>query len=63
MINYNPHQVNAKIDEDDNFWVVIGSGNLGTNEVTVEISSYMDVDADVEFYGHLQDNSHESPEL
>lgn len=39
-------------NEEDKFWVTIASGSLGTNRVTVQINSYLNVDCDVEFYGH-----------
>lgn len=39
-------------DEETKFWVEVTSGRLGTNRVTVQINSYLDVDCDVEFYGY-----------
>lgn len=39
--------------EDDNFWVFVREGAVGTDTVRVEINSFLDVDADVEFYGYL----------
>jgi hypothetical protein len=63
VINYNSYSLkNSKIDEDDNFWVNIGSGSLGTNEVSVQVNSYIDIDVDVEFYGY-RDDTPEVPEL
>jgi len=40
--------------DDSNFWVLLSDGAIGTNSVTIEINSLIDIDADVEFYGHKE---------
>lgn len=56
VINYNSQisstELMRKEKEDSNFWVLISEGALGTNSVTVEINSYINIDVDVEFYGY-----------
>lgn len=50
VIDYKAHR-HAE-NEEPKFWAKIASGGLGTNKVTVQINSYLDVDCDVEFYGY-----------
>lgn len=45
--------------EDDKFWVLISEGSIGTNVVTVEISSYVDINCDIEFYGYKEGEDEE----
>lgn len=56
VVNYNSKISNAdlirKEKDDNNFWILISDGAIGTNSLTVEINSYDHVDADVEFYGY-----------
>jgi len=40
--------------DDSNFWVLLSDGEIGTNSVTIEINSLIDIDADVEFYGYKE---------
>lgn len=42
--------------EDDNFWVMVEDGAIGSGWVTVEINSFTDIDADVEFYGYPENS-------
>ncbi|CAG9799415.1 unnamed protein product [Chironomus riparius] len=59
-LNYNSIYTNEELmkseKEDDNFWVLISDGAIGTNYVTLEINSYMDIDADIEFYGYKKED-------
>lgn len=63
VLNYNSLVSNAELikqeKEDDNFWILISQGSIGSNSVTVEINSYVNIDADVEFFGY-QENSAEN---
>jgi hypothetical protein len=56
VINYNSQIPNAKLarqeKDDSNFWILLSDGAIGTNSATVEINSYLNIDADVEFYGY-----------
>lgn len=42
--------------DDDSFWVLLSSGKIGSHSVSIEINSIVDIDADVEFYGYLEDS-------
>lgn len=42
--------------EQHNFWVLLSEGAIGTNTVKVEINSYDDIDADVEFCGYKNES-------
>lgn len=58
VLNYNSQLTTEELvkykKEDNNFWVLIGEGAIGSNSVTVEINSYVDIDVDVEFYGYKE---------
>lgn len=56
VLNYNSHVSSDELarneKDDDKFWVLISDGAIGTNSITIEINSYLNIDADVEFYGY-----------
>lgn len=56
VLNYNSHVSSDELvrneKDDDKFWVLISDGAIGTNSITIEINSYVNIDADVEFYGY-----------
>ena len=63
VINYNSHVSNDELvreqKEDSNFWILISNGSIGTNSVTVEINSYLDIKCDVEFFGYKKKKDHD----
>lgn len=63
VLNYNSAMSTAQLireNKDDNqFWVLVSKGAIGSNSVTVEVNSYLNIDADVEFYGY-KNNSKKS---
>lgn len=58
VVNYNSlistKQLIRSQKDDDNFWVLVSDGAIGSNSVTVEINSYTKIDVDVEFYGYKE---------
>lgn len=58
VLNYNSALTSLELmkeDKDDNqFWILVSSGAIGSNSVTVELNSYRNIDVDVEFYGYKQ---------
>jgi len=58
VVNYNSQistkQLIRSQKDDDNFWVLVSGGAIGSNSVTVEINSYTKIDVDVEFYGYQE---------
>jgi len=56
VLNYNSHVSSEELarseKDDEKFWVLISDGAIGTNSITIEINSYVNIDADVEFYGY-----------
>lgn len=64
VTNYNSkHAVAhlARTAKDENFWVMIHEGAIGSNFVVVELNSYLDIDADVEFFGYKNDTTDYHP--
>lgn len=59
VVNYNSQISSKRLirqqKDDSDFWVLLSDGDIGQNSVTVEINSYVDIDADVEFYGYKED--------
>lgn len=58
VLNYNSGKSSAELireDQDDSdFWILVSEGAIGSNSVTVEINSLVNIDADVEFYGYRE---------
>lgn len=56
MLNYNSvlpkEQLVLEDKDDDKFWILVSQGAIGSNTVTVEVNSYVNIDVDVEFYGY-----------
>lgn len=67
VINYNS-QISVKRlirqqKDDSEFWVLISDGAIGSNSVTLEINSYVNIDLDVEFYGYKDEDKKAAQEL
>lgn len=58
VLNYNSALTSSQLlkeDKDDSqFWILVSQGAIGSNSVTVELNSYVNIDVDVEFYGYKE---------
>lgn len=55
VVNFNSKVTKQQLENEektDKFWVMLYQGAIESNYVIVEISSYNDIDIDVEFYGY-----------
>lgn len=56
VVNFNSQistkQLVRQQKDDKDFWVLVSDGAIGSDSLTIEINSFVDIDADVEFYGY-----------